>query len=200
MARLFHFNNVFQTSAVCYLELRRINTIRHYLSEDATKTLICAFILSRLDYCKALLSFSPKHLLDRLQKVQNNAAQLIYRSSKFNHITPLLHTPHWFPIEKRINFKLASVSFKSLNGPAPTYFSDLFHFYTPRQLRSADTPVFRIQSFCTKSSGQRFLSYQAPTTWNKLPASIRHASSVSSFKSSLKTFLFSKTFSSVPMP
>ena len=70
-----------------------------------------------------------------------------------------------------------------------------------RQLCSfADTWVFRISSFRTKSSGQRFFSYQAPTTWNKLPASIRHASSVSSFKSSLKTFLFSKTFSSVPLP
>ena len=105
-------------------------------------------MLSRLDYCKALLSGSPKHLLDRLQKVQNNAAQLIYRSSKFNHITPLLHTLHWFPIEKRIDFKLASVSFKSLNGSAPTYFSDLFHLYTPsRQLRySADTWVSRILS------------------------------------------------------
>ena len=33
----------------------------------------------------------------------------------------------------------------------------------------------------------------------QLPASIRHASSVSSFKSSLKTFLFSKTFASVPL-
>ena len=106
------------------------------------KPLICPFVLSMLNYCRALLSGSPKHLLDRLQKVQNNAAQLIYRSSKFNHITPLLHTLHWFPIEKRIDFKLASVSFKSLNGPAPTYFSDLFHFYTPRQLRySADTWV-----------------------------------------------------------
>ena len=68
----------------------------------------------------------------------------------------------------------------------------------PRQFRSsADTRVFRIPSFRTKSSGQRSFSYQAPTTRNKLPASIRHASSASSFKSSLKTFLFSKTFSSV---
>ena len=44
----------------CYLELRRISTIRHNLSENAIKTLICAFILSRLDYCNALLSGSPK--------------------------------------------------------------------------------------------------------------------------------------------
>ena len=36
-----HISNVCRT---CYLELRRISTIRHYLSEDATKTLICTFV------------------------------------------------------------------------------------------------------------------------------------------------------------
>ena len=91
---------------------------------------------------------------------------------------------------------------KSQNGSTPTYLSDFLHLYTPsRQLRSStDTRVFRIPSFHTQSSGQRFFSYQAPTTWNKVPASIRHASSVSSFKSSLKILLFSRTFSSVPLP
>ena len=59
----------------CYLELCRISTIRHNLSENAIKTLICAFILSRLDYCNALLSGSPNHVLDRLQKGQNNSVR-----------------------------------------------------------------------------------------------------------------------------
>ena len=95
----------------------------------------------------------PKHLLDRLQKVQNNAARRMYRSSKFNHVTPLLHTLHWLPTEKRIDFKLASLFFQSLNGSAPMYLSDILHFYTPsRPLRSsADTRVFRIPSFRTQS-------------------------------------------------
>ena len=31
----------------------------------------------------------------------NNAARLIFRSSKFNHVIPLLHTLHWLPIEKK---------------------------------------------------------------------------------------------------
>ena len=143
-----------------------------------------------------------KHLLDRLQQVDNNATRLIYRSFHFNRVTPLLHTRHWLRTKIRIDLKLASLCFKSLNGSACTYLSDFLHLYTPsRQLRSsADTRVFRIPSFCTKSSGQRSFSYQAPTTWNKLPASIRHTSSDSSFKSSLKIFLFSKTFSSVPLP
>ena len=64
-------------------------------------------------------------------------------------VTPLLHTLHKLTIEKRIDFKLALLRFKSLNGSAPTYFSDLLHLYTPsRQLRSsADTWVFRLP-FC----------------------------------------------------
>ena len=114
---------------------------------------------------------------------------------------------HLFPVpcigsllKKRADYKLASLCFKSLNGSAPTYLSDL-HLYTPsRQIRSTtDTQVFRIPSFHTKSSGSHSL-YQAPTTWNQLPVSIRHASSDSSFKSSLKTFLFSQTLSLVPLP
>ena len=47
-------------------------------------------------------------------------------SSEFNRVTPLLHTLHWLPIERGIDFKLASLCFKSLNDSAPTYLSDLF--------------------------------------------------------------------------
>ena len=41
---------------------------------------------------------------------------------------------------------------------------------------------------------------QAPATWRQVPVSARHATSVSSVKPSLKTVLFLKTFSSVPLP
>ena len=51
---------------ICYLELRRISAIRHYLSEDVTKKLLCAFVLSRLDYCNSLLAGCPKYLLSKL--------------------------------------------------------------------------------------------------------------------------------------
>ena len=74
---------------ICYLELRRISTIHHYFSEDATKTLTGAFVPSKLDYCNALLFGPRKHLLDRLQKVQNKAGRLIYRFSRFKHVTPV---------------------------------------------------------------------------------------------------------------
>ena len=54
-------------------EIRRISSIRHYLTIDAIKTLHRAFVLSKRDYCNSLLSGSPKHLLDELQKIHNSA-------------------------------------------------------------------------------------------------------------------------------
>ena len=87
---------------ICYLELRRISAIRHYLSEDVTKKKeekrrrkkVCAFVLSRLDYCNSLLACCPKYLLSKLQKVQNNAARLIFRTTRSAHVTPMLQSLH----------------------------------------------------------------------------------------------------------
>ena len=61
--------HVLSICRVAYLGLCRISTIRHYLSVDATKILICAaFVLSRIDYCNSLHAGFPKYLLDGLKK------------------------------------------------------------------------------------------------------------------------------------
>ena len=73
---------VSRTCQICYLELRRINSIRRCLSQVAFKTLISAFVLSRIDYCNSLLASCPKLLIHKLQKVQNDAARLICRTPK----------------------------------------------------------------------------------------------------------------------
>ena len=77
-----------------HLEFRGISSIRHYLTVGATlKTLpgrlFCTIRLD--DYCNSLLDGGiPQNFTDALQKVQNSAARLIFRSSKNNNVTPLL--------------------------------------------------------------------------------------------------------------
>ena len=130
--------HVSRTCQICYFELRRINSIRHYMSQDALKTLISAFVLSRIDYCNPLLAGCPKQLIHKLQKVHNNAARLISRTAKFDHISPVLHTLHWLPVNQRIEYKLLLLAFKSVNNDGLSYLSDLLKFYIPsRQLRSS---------------------------------------------------------------
>ena len=166
-----------------YTELRktlrtpagRINSIRHYLSVQATKTLVSAFVFSRLDYCNSLLFGCPPYLLNRLQKLQNNAARLILKAPKTDHITPHLRTLHWLPIDARIKYKLSSLCFGAITSTGPVYLSDLLKIYTPsRQLRSsADIRILCIPSVNTKSYGVLSFSYTAPTLWNTLPKDIR---------------------------
>ena len=43
-----------------------------------------------------------------------------------------------------------------------------------------------------RTNGQRSVPFQAATVWNNLPQAVIHSTSISSFKSSLKTHLFSK--------
>ena len=135
-----------------YLEMRRIGSIRRLLSSDATKTLVCAFVLSRLDYCNSLLAGLPKYQTDRLQRIQNHAARLIHRASRSDHVSPLLYSLHWLPVPARISYKLSSLTFSTLYDSGPTYLSDILHPYTPsRQLRSSDSRQLRLLQTKTKT-------------------------------------------------
>ena len=60
-----------QVNKVCqsaYFEIRRIDSIRRYLTTEATKTLVTSRVLSWLDYCNSLLARIPQNLLDKIQK------------------------------------------------------------------------------------------------------------------------------------
>ena len=62
-----HISN---TCKATYIPIRQISFIRHLLTTQATQTLVCSLVLSRLDYCTSLLSGCPQYLLDKLHKVQ----------------------------------------------------------------------------------------------------------------------------------
>ena len=56
-----------------------------------TKRLVTALILSRLDYCNAVLAGLPQSTLQPLQRVQNAAARLVSDTKPRDHISPSLH-------------------------------------------------------------------------------------------------------------
>jgi len=89
------------------------------------QSLIVALVFSRLDYGSATLASLPKQLMDRLQSVQNAAAQLIFRACQ-DHIQSLLCRLHWLRMPERVAFRLAVLVYRSLHGSEPGYLaSDL---------------------------------------------------------------------------
>ena len=199
-------NQVWQchTSRICQLDtisawyhLYNISKVRRLLTLDQTKTVIHAYVTSKIDSNNALLSGLPTCLLHKLQLVQNAAARVVTRNKKGDHVTPLLIELHWLPVDKRILYKIMLTCFKALNDIGPIYISDLLTVSTPNRpgLRSDDDilqlvlPKTRLKTY-----GDRAFSYYAVYHWNRLPFSIRASPTITTFKSRLKTHFFKDSF------
>ena len=164
------------------------------MSRQDLEKLIHAFITSRLDYCNSIFSGLTKKELGQLQLVQNAAARVLTRTRKATHITPVLRSLHWLPVSFRIDFKILLLVYKALNGLGPSYIADLLPRYEPpRLLRSAGSGLLDVPRIKSKH-GKAAFGHYAPSSWNKLPQDLRYAPTLLTFKSRLKTLLFSAAF------
>ena len=131
-----------------------------------------------------------------LQLVQNAAARILTRTKGFEHITPVLASLHWLPIKFCIDFKVLLITCRALNGLTPPYLKDLIHPYIPAQtLCSQNAGLLIVPTVGTCTVGSRAFSYRAPLLWNDLPIDIYGKDSLPIFKSWLKSYLYSKSFS-----
>ena len=85
----------------------------------------------------------------------------------------LLQYLHWLPIEYRINFKIASITFNTLHYSQPAHLHSLLCFHTPvHPLRSSNTNLLTV-SFARTALGARSFSVASPKMWNSLPPALR---------------------------
>jgi len=104
--------------------LRRLRSVRRQLSRDVSARLVSAVVLSRLDYCNAVLAGLPAAALAPLQRVLNAAARLGLDLKPRDRATPALRELHWLPIAQRIEYKLCLLVHKTFVGHIPDYISD----------------------------------------------------------------------------
>ncbi len=147
--------------------------------------------MSSLDCCYYLLSGILRQLIDKLEKVQNYSARLIFKTRKRTHVSSISAKVHWLWIAERIDSKTSCWCNDVVPETAPPYLSYLLRLYVPsRSLRSsADTRTFRIPNQKKQFQGQHAFSHLGPVTWNKLSCSVRHAQTQTQFKIQLKTTL-----------
>ncbi len=73
----------------CRFALHNIRKIRPFLTQHAAQLLVQALVISRLDYCNALLAGLPSNTIKPLQMIQNAVARLVFNEPKRAHVTPL---------------------------------------------------------------------------------------------------------------
>ena len=67
----------YQLVSRCFFQLRRIKSCVKALPTEVAKAVVNSFVVTRVDYCNALLAGAAVYKLDRLQMVLNTAARLI---------------------------------------------------------------------------------------------------------------------------
>jgi len=126
---------------LCNYHAQAIRHIRHLLMPELAQTK-CSFILCRIDYCNALLYGAPTGTIQKLQRVQNNAARIVLQMPRRSHTKPMLHSLHWLPVDQRIIYKMAMITIKVQRTATSAYLSrHLQPRNCVRNLRSSDTPL-----------------------------------------------------------
>ncbi len=77
--------HIVKTARSCRFALHNIRKIRPLLTEHAAQLLVQALVISRLDYCNALLAGFPSNTIKPLQMIQNAAARLALATSCSSH-------------------------------------------------------------------------------------------------------------------
>jgi len=128
--------------------------------------------------------------IQKLQRVQNSAARIVLQAPRRSHTKPLLRQLHWLPVQHRITYKLALLTYKVRTTSTPAYLSRHIKLRdNVRTLRSTPRPLD-----CPKRSPIQLL----PSVLSAVPLrppgtllrTVTDSNSLGTFKSRLKTFLY----------
>jgi len=166
-ARAFHYS--------CFYHIRRLKQICRLLGPDVATSLVSAFVLSRLDYCNAILAGLPKITIAPLQRAQNAAARLVARLGPRDHVSNALRDLHWLPVQHRITYKLCLLMHLVHNNWAPSY---LVNSVTATaslsyrgRFRSASSQRYE-QPRTRLKFVERCFAFAGPAAWYSLPSFI----------------------------
>ena len=109
------------------VQFQQLQRSRRSLGTESAAKLVHSFVVSRIDYCNAVLAGAPKATTNKLQRVLNAAARVISGTHKFDRgLLRLLHTElHWLDVPERVVYKLGVIVFNCLHGQAPQYLVEL---------------------------------------------------------------------------
>ena len=143
---------------------------------------------TRLDYGNFVLVGLPLYLQWLLQSVLNAAARLVFRLSRYDHISDALATLHWLCLAQRVHFKVAVTTFRVLHGLAPSYLNDLVRVADlsgRRRLRSSSSHQLIVPPFRLTTVGRRSFPVAASLLCNSLTSDIQSPSSLHVFRQRL---------------
>ena len=148
------------------------------------------YILPLIDYGSVICGYTSSSNLDRISKLQKRAARIILHADFNTPSAEMLKELSWLPIVKRLKYSKIVFTYKALNNFTPQYIKDLLKSVAETHNRALPSSVNGALAVPRSHSPlfDRSYSYTAPKL-NLIPIPICNASSLSSFKSMIKSIL-----------
>ena len=162
-----------------------IKRVRNFVPHETLLTIYRALVQPHFNYCSAVWGNCNKGLSEKLQKLQNRATRIISFSNYDASLNELFQALNWRKLD------LSILMYKTLNHETPEHLSSKFinrTDVTPYHLRNTVNklalPLPRTEHF------KKSFSYGGAALWNSLPDHLKEASSLTSFKSKIRSHNF----------
>jgi len=193
--RLSFHKDVSAVARSCNYHAQAIRHIRHLLTTELAQTLACSLILSRIDYCNAMLHGAPSYSIKNLQRAQNNAARIVLEAPRRSHVSPLLRTLHWLPVSAEDRLQSGSADIQS-----PQHLDPVVPATPNPGSRTRPQPAIdhygAASTFHLRNAFFDALHQLSGIHYRYMPKTVLNSDCLAVFKSRLKTFLFSQAFPS----
>ena len=161
-----------------------------FLPKSSLLILYRSLVESRLTYSNVVWGNCGTTLIDKLQRLQNRAVELICRESETKDLNSAFEELSLLNVKQLINYHTAVMTYNSIHGNCPEYLTNLFipaqkiHNYETRHAQHGLHPthmhhVAGLRSFFNKGSH----------LWNSLPLTVQSAPTLKCFKKSLFSFI-----------
>ena len=159
---------------------------KRYVPASTVKQMYKSLVEPHFRYCCPVWGNVGETSLTKLQKLQNRAARIVTGSRYDQSALPLIRALGWHTVREILDLETLKMVFKSLNGDAPSYMSDMFTRVsetTSRVLRNSDinlrTPMLRT------SAGLGCFSFRGASLWNGLQKELKGAPTLKKFQEGL---------------
>ena len=136
-------------------------------------------------YCPSVLFVMPDYMIDRLQKLQNNAMRFILRMSYDTSTNIMLRNLKWLSIRQKLYFFTMLFIFNIKNNNLPYYlYNNLLYNRNVHSVNTRNKNDFRLP-FLRTNSDQQNLFYKGLKCFNELPNDIKSCNTLNEFKKKL---------------
>ena len=111
--------HVSELSRRCTGLLIGLSHARNCLPDGVIKVLVTSLVISRINYCLTVYGNGTQKNFDRLQKILNFAARVIFGRRKFDHVSDLRDRLGWLSPKSMSDYLTLTIAQKVINPAGP---------------------------------------------------------------------------------